>query len=186
MEIDRRQAKILLASKQASEMSELERVEIFTEYWNYDSEEELKIDIKEGLFPEVSKSVILGVCSTSSPAFRLGKEYDVLLYDWLIFKLNKVRNEYISSKLANYGLKYQVSGQIEKSGLCPCCTYYSIDTGDEGLWDVCSVCYWENGGDGPNHMSLDKAKRNFSEFGAMSLKHLEHVDPEGTEKYIKS
>ena len=60
----------------------------------------------------------------------------------------------------------------------------SIDAGEDGLWDVCLVCFWENGGDGPNQMELRVARDNFERHGAMSPRHVVHVEPDGRRKYM--
>ena len=90
-------------------------------------------------------------------------------------------------KLNNTGLNFddKVTGEVEKAGLCPCCEYYSIGYGEDGLWDICCVCFWENGGDGPNHMTLKEAKLNFKKFGAVNATSLDFIDKEGKIKYIK-
>ncbi|WP_052444404.1 CPCC family cysteine-rich protein [Flammeovirga sp. OC4] len=55
--------------------------------------------------------------------------------------------------------KYSVVGENEGKGLCPCCRYYSIGFGEEGFYDICPVCFWENGGDDPNHITLEEAQK---------------------------
>ncbi len=79
----------------------------------------------------------------------------------------------------------KIRGKMKKKyGQCPCCEYYSIGFGEEGLWDICPVCFWENGGDGgPNHMTLEEAKKNFKQFGAIDKKCLDFIDPESKNKY---
>ncbi len=71
-------------------------------------------------------------------------------------------------------------------GKCPCCKYYSIGFGDRGLWDICPVCFWENGGDGPNHMTLEQAQKNFKEIGAISERGLKFVNPKSKKLYKRS
>ena len=53
------------------------------------------------------------------------------------------------------------------------------------MWDICPVCFWENGGDGPNHMALADAQKKFGDIGAISDRSLEYIDPEGPIKYAK-
>jgi hypothetical protein len=72
---------------------------------------------------------------------------------------------------------------VEQSGLCPCCEYFALDPGEDGMWDICSVCFWENGGDGPNHMTLAQARKNFEEIGACDRRSLEHLAPDRRRKY---
>ena len=58
---------------------------------------------------------------------------------------------------------------------CPCCEYYTFDKIPNTNYDICPVCYWEDDPfayDNPdyvescNGVSLNKAKKNFVEFGA--------------------
>ncbi len=94
-------------------------------------------------------------------------------------------NEYIQSRLKDLGFKLKVIGEDEQTGQCPCCFHYSIDFGEDGFCDICPVCFWENGGNEPNHMSLEEAQKNFKNFGAMSKSYLQFIDPEGGKKYKK-
>lgn len=57
---------------------------------------------------------------------------------------------------------------------CPCCGYYTIDSNDEVIVDICEVCYWQydivaqnhpNLVIGPNKTSLTEAKLNYQKFG---------------------
>ena len=74
---------------------------------------------------------------------------------------------------------------------CPCCDYFSLSR--RGEYDICRVCFWEDIGQdldrldehsGPNHMTLRKARDNFSEFGACDRKMLKNVAPvENRAKY---
>lgn len=55
---------------------------------------------------------------------------------------------------------------------CPCCNYYTL----LGVaFEICHVCFWENSGiinpdvdDGVNGMSLNEARKNYREIGAVS------------------
>ena len=61
---------------------------------------------------------------------------------------------------------------------CPCCTFRTLT--EEGAFELCPVCYWEDDGQsdadasvvrgGPNGtLSLQEARRNFNEFMASDL-----------------
>jgi len=69
---------------------------------------------------------------------------------------------------------------------CPCCGYLTIGDGFPGTFEICSVCFWEDDNvqfadpdyeGGANHMSLNQARKNFSEFGAVSREVLKYVRP---------
>ena len=60
---------------------------------------------------------------------------------------------------------------------CSCCGYLTMGSEDTGSFDICPVCGWEDDNvqadnpdrrGGANGMSLNEAKTNFSEFGAIS------------------
>lgn len=109
-----------------------------------------------------------------------------LLIDYLMLKLMYSSNSYLEHRLNLMGQPVKVQGAIETAGICPCCKYLSIGPAEEGLWDICPVCFWENGGDGPNYLSLADAQANFKSFGAINERSLQFVNPEGTMKYVKT
>ncbi len=56
---------------------------------------------------------------------------------------------------------------------CPCCGYYTL--GEEGVYDVCPVCFWEDDASqtrdpdmagGANKVSLSQARENYLKYGA--------------------
>lgn len=58
---------------------------------------------------------------------------------------------------------------------CPCCGYYTVDSDDEVIVDICPVCFWqydEVAHDKPdtmigaNGVTLNEAKENYKLFGA--------------------
>jgi len=164
-------------------LSEQEKLIILEEYWCYETVSDIEDSMATGQLPELSEDLIGVIIATDSPKEPLSKDIEPLLLDWLIFSLDKVLNEYISKQLQLFGIECTVFGEVESAGLCPCCEYYSIDVGEDGHSDICPVCYWENGGDGPNHMSIEEARSNFKKIGAKSRAHLKLVDSEGTQKY---
>lgn len=181
--INREEAKEIIAKSQLQNLQDKAKLEILDEYWIYDDEETIKTAIEDGELPRLSKSFINTIINSDSPELPLNEEAHLLFMDYLKFKLNKTTNNYLCNKLTELGLAFDVDGEVEEAGLCPCCNYYSIDPGEDGLWDICPVCFWENGGDGPNHMTLSEAKENFIQIGAISEKLLINVDPEGAIKY---
>ncbi len=56
----------------------------------------------------------------------------------------------------------------KKKFQCPCCGCLTLD--EQGKWDICPVCYWEDDGDlaggGANHVSVEQARVNLRRFGA--------------------
>jgi hypothetical protein len=64
---------------------------------------------------------------------------------------------------------------------CACCDHFSLDDGD---WEICPVCFWEDDGlglddpdekSGPNHITLRQARANFAAFGACDRRLLPNV-----------
>lgn len=58
---------------------------------------------------------------------------------------------------------------------CPCCGFYTIDSDDEVITDICEVCFWQfditaheqhERSIGPNGISLDEVKANYKKYGA--------------------
>lgn len=67
---------------------------------------------------------------------------------------------------------------------CPCCGHKTFDEEPLGTFDICPVCYWEDDNiqfanpqykGGANEMSLEEARRNYKEFGAIDRKYLNRV-----------
>lgn len=77
---------------------------------------------------------------------------------------------------------------------CPCCGYYTIDTNDEIIVDICPVCYWQydevchDNPDvviGPNKVSLNDARKNYKEYKVSDVDFILYVrDPDDTETKI--
>jgi Cysteine-rich CPCC len=71
-----------------------------------------------------------------------------------------------------------------KRWLCPCCGYRTLDERPPGTYEICPVCFWEDDNvqfDEPdregaaNGVSLNVARRNFRDFGAMERRFLQYV-----------
>ena len=69
---------------------------------------------------------------------------------------------------------------------CPCCGFLTLLERPPGTYAICPVCFWEDDqtqfddptyAGGANGISLNQARANFVNFGAMSKKALEHVRP---------
>lgn len=183
---ERTEAKKTIAVNQLKKLASDRKIQILEEnYWWFDDKKAIKEAIVEGKYPKISEELIELIHKTPNPI--LTEEADILIIDFLIFKLKYVTNLYLQTQLdlINPNAQHNVIGEVEIAGLCPCCDYYSIDYGEDGFWDICPVCFWENGGEGPNHMTLEQAKLNFIKFGAMNAKFVNVVDSEGKNKYKK-
>jgi hypothetical protein len=74
---------------------------------------------------------------------------------------------------------------------CPCCEFLTLGEPLPGTYEICPVCYWEddnvqaddpNYAGGANHISLEQAKRNFAQFGAIAREFLKSVRKPLTEE----
>ena len=59
---------------------------------------------------------------------------------------------------------------------CPCCGFLTLEEQPPGTYEICPVCYWEDDGvqfndpsysGGANKISLNDAKKNYEDFGAI-------------------
>jgi len=71
-----------------------------------------------------------------------------------------------------------------KRKICPCCGYYTVESDDEVIVDICDVCFWQydvvahNHPDisiGANHISLTEARKNYKLFGACKQRFIDYV-----------
>jgi len=67
---------------------------------------------------------------------------------------------------------------------CPCCGYFTIESYDEVIVDICEVCFWQydvaahNNPDtikGANHVTLCEARENFKMFKACEVRFVNKV-----------
>lgn len=70
--------------------------------------------------------------------------------------------------------------------ICPCCGYFTVESDDEIIVDICEVCFWQydvvahNKPDtmkGANHITLNEAKNNYKTFGACEKRFINKVRP---------
>ncbi|AEY65574.1 CPCC family cysteine-rich protein [Clostridium sp. BNL1100] len=62
---------------------------------------------------------------------------------------------------------------------CPCCGYYTIESEDEVIADICGVCFWQYDWIaqkypdkiiGPNKISLNEATKNYKQHNISDLR----------------
>lgn len=67
---------------------------------------------------------------------------------------------------------------------CLCCGYLTRSEPSNGDYDICSVCFWEDDpvqaedhdyGGGANVPSLNQARENFKQYGAMEERFVKNV-----------
>ena len=68
--------------------------------------------------------------------------------------------------------------------VCPCCGYFTIESDDKVIVDICEVCYWQydavahNKPDsikGANDVTLNEARKNYKEFKACEKRFINKV-----------
>ncbi len=183
--INREKAKILFAET-ILKKSNCDLPELKIDFPYYDYAEEINTYLNEGKLTGLSRKALDQIQQEDLFNLEFEEAFQPIYRDYLIFTFQFSTNKYLEKKLVEIGIKASVIGKIEPAGLCPCCKYYSIDFGEDGAWDICPVCFWENGGDGPNRMTLEEAQNNFEKYGVMSQSHLTSIDPEGKIKFRKA
>lgn len=165
---------------QSDKLKILERIFPSLEETNY-----IRDLIEDGELPNLDDETINLVESIEYLNIPISDSLKPIFVFELKEELIGVTNEYLELQLTSGEDQFVVKGNIEKRGLCPCCQFYSIGLGEDGFHDICSVCFWQNGGNGPNHMTLEEAQNNFKLVGAMTKTSLQFIDSEGRIKYKK-
>jgi hypothetical protein len=71
------------------------------------------------------------------------------------------------------GSNVKMDLEITAKFICPCCGNRTL--GEEGSYDICPVCFWEDDkamyrdpdlADGANKVSLNEARENYKKYGA--------------------
>lgn len=184
--MNRNEAKRTIALYELEGLPDGDKLDILEfNYWFFDDKDGIIESIEEGTYPEISESFIDLIVKTRKPV--LVKESEILLINYKINKFRFASNSYLQTKLKSINPDFdeKVTGELEQAGMCPCCEYFSIGYGEDGFYDICPVCFWENGGNGPNHMTLEDARINFEKFGAMNEASLSFVNKEGKNMYNK-
>lgn len=186
IKITRNKAKDKIAERRYFFLTQSDKLKILEIFFpSLEETGDIRSLIVDGVLPNLDNDIIQLIESTE----YLNIPFSNTLKPIFVFKLKEelfgVTNEYLQWQLNDKGNEYVVIGNIEQKGLCPCCRFYSIRIGEDGLFDICSVCFWENGGDTPNYMTLEKAQNNFKTLGAINETSLKFIDPEGKIKYKK-
>jgi hypothetical protein len=105
----------------------------------------------------------------------MDKRYDPLLVIALSRGFRGMKNEYLLRRARNLGMDVEnVVGEPEILEVCPCCLYRTLQ--EQGGYDVCPVCRWEDDGQRalgvyshPNRMTLREGRANFALSGSSLL-----------------
>lgn len=117
--------------------------------------------------------------------------YRPVLIDKMKQPFRGATNEYLAQHLREVGLTVdKVEGDLPGWWPCPVCQHHTLEV--VGDWDVCPVCGWNSDPvqeamhddpTGANGISLNEARRNYHEFGAVTRQKLTQLDPEDKKKY---
>lgn len=121
--------------------------------------------------------------------------YRPVLIDKMKRRFRGATNEYLAEHLQEeVGLAVDtVEGSLPGWLPCPVCGYHTFET--LGAWDTCPVCGWnsdpvqetmQNDPTGANGISLNEARQNYQELGAITPDKLAELDPEEKKKYPRS
>ncbi len=182
---NRDKAKEIIAEMMLNE-SNCNLEELKDDFPYYDYIEEINSLLEEGKILGLSKQNHIRIQKNEWLDIEFSLAFKPVYQLYFIDSFLHVTNQYLEKRLLELKIESSVIGIKEPTGKCPCCEYYSIDYGEDGDYDVCPVCFWENGGNGPNHMTLEEAQHNFNTFGAKSKTALEFTDKEGKLKYKKA
>lgn len=185
--IDRAKAKKRIVQSQYEQLENHKKLEILEECYPYlDDADDIDEFIKDGDLPQLNEDIITLIKSKEYLKTPFHKGLDPIFIEYLMSALYGVTNAYLEALLNNGDVIYDVIGEIDPLGICPCCLYHAIGYGEDGFHDICSICFWENGGIGPNGIPLEEAQENYKKLGAMDIASLQFIDLEGKIKYKKS
>jgi|GEM_PF-3960248 len=182
--LNRNKAKEIIVEKQYARLWNYEKLKILEHnYPLLDDSEYIEGFILEGDLPQLDKETIEIIKSKRYLTIPFIEGLKPIFIEHLTSELFGVTNEYLELQLNTREEKFEVMGEIDKMGKCPCCQFYSIGFGEDGFHEICSLCFWQNGGNGPNYMTLEEAQKNFQLFGAINKTSLQFIDAEGKIKY---
>jgi hypothetical protein len=122
--------------------------------------------------------------------------YRPILLDKMKKPFRGATNEYLAEYLESVlGINnvYQVKGDLPGWLPCPVCAYRTFEV--LGDWDTCPVCGWNSDPvqetihddpTGANGISLNEARQNYQQLGAITTEKVAGLDPEEKKKYPKT
>ncbi|MGB0869642.1 MAG: CPCC family cysteine-rich protein [Flavobacteriales bacterium] len=183
----REEAKNIIITNQLTKLSNESKYKILEEFFYYENDTDVREEIENNELPKLSDYIINLIVNNEKPVEIDHAEFDLIYKEYLSGLLYGSTDEYLIFKLKTIAniIELDLMGNKEDLDACPCCDYLTIRPGEDGLCQICPVCFWENFGAGPNGMPIEQAKSNFKKHRVMDLRFKEYVDPEGTIKYEK-
>ncbi|MFQ5613240.1 MAG: CPCC family cysteine-rich protein, partial [Anaerolineae bacterium] len=186
--MNREEALEKIAWHELKHLTREEATEIIQRFFN----EPLKPSLREKLN---ITAIIQWETHAPPPDLQPGREiYRPILIDRMSEPFRGATNDYLADYLRRW-MELEVDevvGDLPDWFACPACDYRTLPV--RGDWAVCPVCGWVSDpvqeampGErvGGNPVSLDEARANFREIGAISEEKRAAVDPEGPRKYPK-
>ncbi|EGO65281.1 CPCC family cysteine-rich protein [Acetonema longum] len=165
--MNRYDAILLISKDEVMKLDRGERESIILNWWGIDNE--------NPMFDRLPWELQQEIVNEEEPlADIMDKKYDHLLIEAIMTEFVGVRNDYLSKRASQIlNKEMRVEGEAEILFACPCCQYQTLE--ERGQYYICPVCFWEDDGNnqaerysGPNHMTLQEGKNNFSKFGAVT------------------
>ena len=131
-----------------------------------------------------SKEIRDELLANEEPPNPEDPKYDYIIKDDMKGMFYGVTNDYLKELLSKENIQVSnITGTNDFLEPCPCCRYRTISPGEDGMCEICPVCFWENFGDGPNHMTLKQAQENFKQYGAMNKEALKFISLDRMKMY---
>lgn len=172
-----------LVTHRLTTLTQSERSKTLLDWWT--------INEDHSAYVELPASVGAILAENDEPSNPDDPVFEPLLRIAIRDSLRGTLNSYLESRLASIGIVARVTGVGEPFQVCPCCQYRSLR--EQGTYEVCSVCYWEDDGtvaleqvSGPNRTTLRAARKTFAQVGASRLEDLPFVLADGLMRFARA
>ena len=156
-------------------------------------EGQLVLDIDTWELKDIIEDYLREECDIDYEYYQdLNPEKSQIHYEsYRLFFSDKYSENRIAEVLKKYSDKELIEivefqrSQSNGKFYCECCGYKTLNEKPNGTYQICTICYWEddpiqsaepNYEGGANRVSLNQAKRNFSEFGACERDMIKNVN----------
>ena len=156
-------------------------------------ENQLVLDIDTWELTNIIEDYLIEECEIEYEYFQeINPELSKINYSsYRLFFSDKYSENQIADALKKYSdkelveiVEYQRS-QANGKFYCECCGFNTLNEKPNGTYEICTTCFWEddaiqsfepNYENGANKVSLNQAKKNFSEFGACERDMIKNVN----------
>lgn len=184
--MDRKEALVRIAWHEVKQLTRREATEIIRAFFNE--------PLKPSLRGKLNITAVMQ-WETHAPPDDLNPGnpiYRPILIDRLREQFQGATNAYLIDYLqTRLGIALDtLAGEPAKLFPCPVCRYKTFS--ELGTWHTCPVCGWNSDpmqealpteAVGSNSISLQQAKENFAQIGAITRDHLNRINPNGKQMY---